>query len=181
MTTGKISSINIYLGIIQCSVRPINEIMIEISKRQKTCHLKNTTRTHCPMNCRRHKSATGVQASGHLVEKSRKLWQDEAARCRKVENDERRGAQLVIVGKDWELDWWHQDENSSAWKFVHRQSKLPSSSRASLTVKFFSWGTKLKRDWERSNLVAKFVTNACGAIWWPNLQPMQVALSGGHI
>ena len=52
------------------------------------------------MNCRRHKSATGVQASGHLVEKSRKLWQDEAARCRKVENDERRGAQLVIVGKD---------------------------------------------------------------------------------
>ena len=27
---------------------------------------------------------------------------------------------------------------------------LTSPSRASLTVKFFSWGTKLKRDWERS-------------------------------
>ena len=68
-----ISSINIYLGIIQCSVRPINEMMIEISKCQKTCQFKNMTRTHCPMNCRRHKSATGVQASGHLVVKRRKL------------------------------------------------------------------------------------------------------------
>ena len=27
------------------------------------------------------------------------------------------------------------------------------------------------------HLVAKFVTYACGAIWWPNLQLMQVALS----
>ena len=28
---------------------------------------------------------------------------------------------------------------------------------------------------------SKFVTNVSGAIWWPNLQPMQVALSGGQI
>ena len=31
------------------------------------------------------------------------------------------------------------------------------------------------------NLVGKFVTNACGAIWWPNLQLMQMAPSGGQI
>ena len=29
--------------------------------------------------------------------------------------------------------------------------------------------------------MAKFVTHASGAIWWPNLQLMQVAPSGGHI
>ena len=29
------------------------------------------------------------------------------------------------------------------------------------------------------HLVAKFVTNASGAIWWANLQLMQVAPSGG--
>merc|ERR1711911_451456 len=31
------------------------------------------------------------------------------------------------------------------------------------------------------HLVAKFATNASGAIWWPNLQLMQVAPSGGQI
>ena len=31
------------------------------------------------------------------------------------------------------------------------------------------------------HLVAKFATNASGAIWWPNLQPMQDAPSGGQI
>ena len=31
------------------------------------------------------------------------------------------------------------------------------------------------------NLVGKFVINACGAIWWPNLQLMQMAPSGGQI
>ena len=30
-------------------------------------------------------------------------------------------------------------------------------------------------------LVAKFVANASGAIWWPNLQLMQLAPSGGQI
>ena len=30
------------------------------------------------------------------------------------------------------------------------------------------------------HLVAKFTTNASGAIWWPNLQLMQVAPSGGR-
>merc|ERR1712015_470273 len=30
-------------------------------------------------------------------------------------------------------------------------------------------------------LVAKFATNASGTIWWPYLQLMQVAPSGGHI
>ena len=29
--------------------------------------------------------------------------------------------------------------------------------------------------------MAKFTTNASNAIWWPNLQPMQVAPSGGQI
>ena len=29
-------------------------------------------------------------------------------------------------------------------------------------------------------MVAKFATNANGAIWWPILQLMQVAPSGGH-
>ena len=29
--------------------------------------------------------------------------------------------------------------------------------------------------------MAKFATNASGAIWWPNLQLMQVAPSGGQI
>ena len=31
------------------------------------------------------------------------------------------------------------------------------------------------------HLLAKFATNASGAIWWPNLQPMQVVPSGGQI
>ena len=31
------------------------------------------------------------------------------------------------------------------------------------------------------HLVAKFATNASGAIWWPNLLLMQVAPSGGQI
>ena len=31
------------------------------------------------------------------------------------------------------------------------------------------------------NMVGKFVTNASGAIWWPNVQPMPVAPSGGQI
>ena len=31
------------------------------------------------------------------------------------------------------------------------------------------------------HLVAKFATNASGAIWWPNLQLMQGAPSGGQI
>ena len=31
------------------------------------------------------------------------------------------------------------------------------------------------------HLLAKFATNASGAIWWPNLQQMQVAPSGGQI
>ena len=31
------------------------------------------------------------------------------------------------------------------------------------------------------HLVAKFATNASGAIWWPNLQLMQVVPSGGQI
>ena len=31
-----------------------------------------------------------------------------------------------------------------------------------------------------TSLVAKFETNASGAIWWPNLQLMQVAVSGGQ-
>ena len=31
------------------------------------------------------------------------------------------------------------------------------------------------------HLVAKFVTNASNAIWWPNLELMQVAPSGGQI
>ena len=30
------------------------------------------------------------------------------------------------------------------------------------------------------SLVAKFATNANGAIWWPNLQLMKVAPSGGQ-
>jgi len=30
------------------------------------------------------------------------------------------------------------------------------------------------------HLVAKFVTNASGAIWWPNLEQIQVAPSGGQ-
>ena len=30
------------------------------------------------------------------------------------------------------------------------------------------------------HLVAKFETNASGAIWWPNLELMQVAPSGGQ-
>ena len=29
--------------------------------------------------------------------------------------------------------------------------------------------------------MAEFAPNASGAIWWPNLQLMQVAPSGGHI
>ena len=29
--------------------------------------------------------------------------------------------------------------------------------------------------------MANFATNASGAMWWPNLQPMQVAPSGGQI
>ena len=64
------SSIKIYLGIVQCSVRPINEIiMIEISKRQKTCHLKNTTRTHCPMYCRCHKlNVANLPHNSRLIE-----------------------------------------------------------------------------------------------------------------
>ena len=31
------------------------------------------------------------------------------------------------------------------------------------------------------HLVAKFATNASGAIWWPNLQLKQVVSSGGQI
>ena len=31
------------------------------------------------------------------------------------------------------------------------------------------------------HLVAKFATNARGDIWWPNLELMQVATSGGQI
>merc|ERR1711978_142065 len=31
------------------------------------------------------------------------------------------------------------------------------------------------------HLVEEFTTNASGAIWWPNLQLMQVAPSGGQI
>jgi len=29
--------------------------------------------------------------------------------------------------------------------------------------------------------VGKFATNAIGAIWWSNLEPMQVAPSGGQL
>jgi len=36
-----------------------------------------------------------------------------------------------------------------------------------------------KRKW--GHLVAKFATNASGAMWWPNLYAMQVASSGGLI
>ena len=32
-----------------------------------------------------------------------------------------------------------------------------------------------------NDLVGKFVTNASGAIWWPNLKLMQVAPSGGQL
>ena len=31
------------------------------------------------------------------------------------------------------------------------------------------------------NLVVKFRTNASSAIWWQNLQPLQVGLSGGQL
>ena len=31
------------------------------------------------------------------------------------------------------------------------------------------------------HLVGKFATNAIGAIWWLNLEPMQVAPSGGQL
>ena len=31
------------------------------------------------------------------------------------------------------------------------------------------------------HLVGKFATNAIGAIWWANLEPMQVAPSGGQL
>ena len=32
-----------------------------------------------------------------------------------------------------------------------------------------------------ANLVVKFRTNASSANWWPNLQPIQMELSGGQI
>ena len=32
-----------------------------------------------------------------------------------------------------------------------------------------------------AQLVGQFVTNASGAIWWPNLQLMQMVPSGGQI
>ena len=41
-------------------------------------------------------------------------------------------------------------------------------------------GDKIWNYCNRCHLVTKFVTNASGAIWWPNLQLMQVAPSGGQ-
>ena len=42
-------------------------------------------------------------------------------------------------------------------------------------------GWKMCNKCKWCHLVAKFGTNASGAIWWPNLQPMQDAPSGGQI
>ena len=40
---------------------------------------------------------------------------------------------------------------------------------------------KLYKLYKWCHLMAKFGTNASGAIWWPNLELIQVALSGGQI
>ena len=42
-------------------------------------------------------------------------------------------------------------------------------------------GGQLWKQCKWRHLVGKFATNASGAIWWPNLQPMQVVPSGGQI
>ena len=42
-------------------------------------------------------------------------------------------------------------------------------------------GGKIGNQCKWRHLVAKFATKVSGAIWWPNLQLMQVVPSGGQI
>ena len=42
-------------------------------------------------------------------------------------------------------------------------------------------GSQLWNQCKWRHLVAKFATNASGAMWWPNLELIQVAPSGGQI
>jgi len=42
-------------------------------------------------------------------------------------------------------------------------------------------GGQIRNQCKWRHLVAKFATKVSGAIWWPNLQLMQVVPSGGQI
>ena len=81
------------------------------------------TWSRCPKNDRCHKPTTGVPASGHMVEVSRRLWREEMrARCRGVEEDEE---ERLAMRKNLKLEQLHQAVSSSAWNWLNRQPKLP--------------------------------------------------------
>ena len=81
------------------------------------------TWSRCPKNDRRHKPTTGVPASGHMVEVSRRLWREEMrARCRGVEEDEE---ERLAMRKNLKLEQLHQAVSSSAWNWLNCQPKLP--------------------------------------------------------
>ena len=56
---------------------------------------------YCPMNDRRHKSATGVQASSHKVEMSRRVWRG----CRNPDIGVWRMRRRCGHGWQWERSW----------------------------------------------------------------------------
>ena len=60
------------------------------------------------------------------------------------------------------------------YKFDHQMA--PLALVANLATKW----RNLNRD-RCPNLVGTFAIDTCGAIWWPNLELMQVATSGGQI
>ena len=59
-------------------------------------------------------------------------------------------------------------------------STLENSSWWSQLMQVVPSGGQICNQCKWRHLVAKFGTNASGAIWWPNLQLMQVAPSGGQ-
>ena len=53
--------------------------------------------------------------------------------------------------------------------------------QGNLAMQVTQLGGKICNECKWFHLVSKFATNASGAIWWPNLELMQVAPSGGQI
>ena len=67
------------------------------------------------MNDRRHKSPTGVQASGHTVEMGRNMWRGaKATRRRMVEMEDGERGSRSAMEKNQVLEQQHQSGSSSA-------------------------------------------------------------------
>ena len=81
----------------------------------------------------------------------------------------------------WQKNYSHQYPVANELWSTFDPNRISGSTSTPGLLHSLTSPLKQIRSFVNSHLVVEFGTNSSGAIWWPNLQLIQVVPSGGHV